>query len=346
MSGSVLPAMLSEQHPAAGDASNGAANPQPSKASNDAPNGQASNTASTSYPTAEQIKEYWAQLLEKEKVGIRHLCPDSERQGQAKKAEFMAKTIIDKGCKKEVAVQLSILALYDLVLLVDNSISMGFSENKSRVTTLKATLKQVAGLYQLVSQGYNPNPEKDGEKGGGKGGGIVSVKFLNPYGNKGHGYRDITPGKVNNMVDDVGFRGLTRIGTELLNRILKVYADVTQIKRPLLVVIFTDGEIEGEPDGLLKDVLTNTAAQHAQEDTSRAHLISYQFVAVGDDAGARELLEALDDDEKIGDYIDCLYGEDLDRLAKNPKEKWEILPKLFLGSILEDWEQISWQNTT
>jgi hypothetical protein len=104
---------------------------------------------------------------------------------------------------------------------------MGLPENKDRVETLKSTLKTVAGVYQPVS----------------KTGGIVSVKFLNPSEEYGHEYIKITPGRVSQMIGQVGFRGLTRIGTELRDRILKKFADVDTIERPVLVMIFTDGEV-------------------------------------------------------------------------------------------------------
>jgi hypothetical protein len=34
-------------------------------------------------------------------------------------------------------------------------------------------------------------------------------------------------------------------------------------------------------------------------------VVSYQFIAVGNDPGARKLLDDLDDDLKVGHCIDC-----------------------------------------
>jgi hypothetical protein len=70
------------------------------------------------YPTSVQILDHWERLLDEkgEKAGIKHLCTDQAEQ--ATKAVAMAKVLMEKGCKRETAIQLSILALYDLVLLV------------------------------------------------------------------------------------------------------------------------------------------------------------------------------------------------------------------------------------
>jgi len=96
-------------------------------------------------------------------------------------------------------------------------------EEGARINTLKATLKSIAAVYRLVS-------EIDG---------IVAVRFLNS--NKW--FKRVTPGGVDSIVEKAGFRGLTKIGTELRDRILKNYATVGSMKRPLLVVVLTDGEV-------------------------------------------------------------------------------------------------------
>jgi hypothetical protein len=238
---------------------------------------------------------------------------------------------------------------------------MGQPEYKDRVETLISTLKTVAGIYQPVS----------------KTGGIVSVKFLNPSKEHGYGYIKITPGGVSKMISQVGFRGLTRIGTELRDRILKKFADVDTIKRPVLVMIFTDGDVifvaiatpletilirfdrfkENPMDFCAR--LSESQLQLLRTKypgggiVSRFNyflrpklklcaVVSYQFVAVGDDPGARKLLDALEYDLNVGHCISCfctflhatfscihtndalLDGEDLEEMMI-PEKRWHLV---------------------
>lgn len=37
--------------------------------------------------------------------------------------------------------------------------------------------------------------------------------------------------------------------------------------------------------------------------------VAFQFARVGNDQGAAALLETLDNDENIGNYVDCLEGK-------------------------------------
>jgi hypothetical protein len=100
---------------------------------------------------------------------------------------------------------------------------MRIEQNGERIETLKNTLKAVAGLYSLVSRGR----------------GIVAVKFLNQR----QGYLKVKPGQVSQLIENVTFHALTRMGTELRNKVLNEYANVRKMKRPLLVIIITDGEV-------------------------------------------------------------------------------------------------------
>ncbi|KAF8247169.1 hypothetical protein K440DRAFT_629680 [Wilcoxina mikolae CBS 423.85] len=102
--------------------------------------------------------------------------------------------------------------------------------------------------------------------------------------------------------------------------------------RPLLVIIITDGEIEGEPKGRLKKVITRTAAKLSEAKPYTAHAVSYQFAKVGDDSRATRLFEDLDNDIELSPYIDCLLQSKLEDLDKKDK-KWHVIHKLLLGAI-------------
>jgi len=210
------------------------------------------------------------------------------------------------------------LALYDVVLLVDNSISMEVQQNGERIKTLTTTLQRVAWTYSFVSEV----------------GGIVSIKYLNQK----KGNRKVKAGHVADIIKSLRFQGLTPLGTELRNKVLKEYADAEKMKRPLLVVVITDGEIEGEPDGLLKRVIMNKALDLREVWGDQGpEAVAYQFATIGNDKGARDLIKQLDDDIQLGDYIDCMLNETLDDIDTD--QMWTILPKLLLGAISPYWDE-------
>lgn len=236
----------------------------------------------------------------------------------AEKAENMATSVRAKGCERETALELSLLALYDVVLLIDNSISMEVQQDGERIKTLMTTLQRVAWTYSFVSEV----------------GGIVSIKYLNQK----KGDRKVKAGHVANIIKSLRFQGLTPLGTELRNKVLKEYADPDKMRRPLLVVVITDGEIEGEPDGLLQKVIMNKALDLRDVwGDEGPEAVAYQFATIGNDKGARDLVQKLDDDPQLGDYIDCMLNETLDNIGT--EQMWTILPKLLLGAISPYWDE-------
>jgi len=266
----------------------------------------------------DNIKEHMERFLD-EKRGIKHFYPEGI-DDYARDAVGMAEVVMGKGCKKETAIELSVLTLYDVVLLIDNSLSMRVEQSGERIKTLKNTLKAIAGLYSLMSRGR----------------GIVAVKFLNQR----QGYLKVKPGQVSKLIDQVTFHALTRIGTELRNKVLNEYANVRKMKRPLLVIIITDGEIEGEPDVLLRKVILKKVEElkgSFRDDGPEA--VAYQFATVGNNPGARKLVQDLDDDKDLGKYIDCMVDKTLEDIQVE-ETKWYTLAKLFLGAILPWWDEI------
>ncbi|KAF8247104.1 hypothetical protein K440DRAFT_310290 [Wilcoxina mikolae CBS 423.85] len=78
------------------------------------------------------------------------------------------------GCPSEIAIGLSLLSLYDLVLLVDDSASMTFKEridpnDKSDDAATRARQDTLLQVFELVCKTYEcTRPE-----------GIISIKFFN-----------------------------------------------------------------------------------------------------------------------------------------------------------------------
>jgi len=94
-------------------------------------------------------------------------------------------------------------------------------EKGKRKEALVKILQNIAKVYQLA--------RKEG---------ICSVRFINYL----HRKRNITSGKVKNMLQKHPFGGLTRIGTALKKKVLDEWVKV-DMKKPVLVIIITDGDV-------------------------------------------------------------------------------------------------------
>ncbi|CCX15012.1 Similar to hypothetical protein [Tuber melanosporum Mel28]; acc. no. XP_002835368 [Pyronema omphalodes CBS 100304] len=236
-------------------------------------------------------------------------------------------------CPREAAQYLSTLILYDIAILIDDSLSMLTEQEGKRIEDLKKTLKLVAHIYRL----YNDD-------------GIKAVDFLNDE----VGEVNVAEEDVDEIFKNHSYRGLTRIGTELQQKVLNesVLATDKEMFKPLLILIFTDGDVEGEKSGHLKWVIKDCIKELNQKYPEHgAHAVAFQFARVGDDAGAEKLLRGLDDDKDIGKYVDTL-PVGIDHMS-NEEFKWPMvyishwlglqyvlalkpskLTKLLLGAIL------------
>jgi hypothetical protein len=69
--------------------------------------------------------------------------------------------------------------------------------------------------------------------------GIRSIRFLN----KSEEYSNILPERVDRIISEAAFHGLTRIGAELHRKIIQPYVAKTPMLRPLLVMVIIDGDV-------------------------------------------------------------------------------------------------------
>ncbi|KAF8250412.1 hypothetical protein K440DRAFT_541418 [Wilcoxina mikolae CBS 423.85] len=210
----------------------------------------------------------------------------------------MVDGLLKDGCPKEMALRFTALTMYDLVVLLDDSDSMELEENGDRPNTLRQVLESVAKIYTYA------RPE-----------GIVSVRFFNTR----QGTRNVTPEKVEGLLGEVEYSGLTMIGTQLKKKILEPFVfnrrGGTRMQKPLLVMVITDGDVEGENMGFLKKTITNCIARAKEDPLLGEHAVAFYFARVGDDEGAKDLIESLDNDKSIGNWIDCFPGKFMSLLS-------------------------------
>ncbi|PUU80834.1 hypothetical protein B9Z19DRAFT_973428 [Tuber borchii] len=235
---------------------------------------------------------------------------DQSLQRPIKRGEEMARKLVTMGCGIEVAKDLTLLTLYDVAILIDDSESMIYGESGTRKNTLIQFIDHITEIYSMANES-----------------GILAMRFMNSR----RGKKNWT-GKSQAYLDGHSFIGPTRIGTELKKKILDkfVIKDPNQSK-PLLVLIVTDGAVEGERNSHLKNVIQDCVNELEASGKGR-DAVSFQFSRIGSDPGAAMLLEDLDEDPDLAEYIDVLPSEfDLESLLA---DKWFVLPKILLGAIL------------
>ena len=129
--------------------------------------------------------------------------------------------------------------------------------------------------------------------------------------------------------------GKTPLGAKLHSKIiLPIYNQLVknqQLKKPILVIILTDGIPDSE-----REVKEAILASHKIGKNSKygAHSIAYSFAQIGSDAKATRFLNQLDVDDEVGDMIDCHsnFEEEKKQCGGNfTASHWMV--KLMVGAV-------------
>ena len=210
----------------------------------------------------------------------------------------------------EVAIDLFQLALYDIVILADDSGSMAMTDG--RIEELKVVAEKIARVATKF----------DGDG--------ITLCFLNDK----SVYTNQNESSVNDLIKRTRYSGSTPIGSVLRNRIIDpivVKAD-QPLQKPVLVIILTDGE----PDN--KDDVYN-ALKYAKDYNERvgSNCVEFEFAQIGNDKLAQKFLYDLDVHPIVGDIVDVtssyeLEEEEFAKAGANLTPYMWIL-KLMLGTI-------------
>ncbi|KAF2148235.1 hypothetical protein K461DRAFT_232990, partial [Myriangium duriaei CBS 260.36] len=236
---------------------------------------------------------------------------------------------IDRLCaqwrvNREIANDVVKLALYDIVIFIDDSGSMQFEEKGERIKDLKLILERVAFAATLF--------DDDG----------IELRFMNqdPPASQTSNVRSAQ--QIEQLLASHRFSGLTPMGTNLRK---KVVDDIFirslrsgRMRKPLLVVVITDGQPAGEPQTAVFDTVRDAVGE-ASRSPFGTGAIAFQFAQVGNDQTAREFLGKLDADPTVGSMVDCTsnFETESEEMARaNPPvdltpDLWII--KLLLGAI-------------
>lgn len=99
---------------------------------------------------------------------------------------------------------------------------MVYEHKGEHIRTLNKTLVEIMAIYDLAS-----------------GTGIKSIQFLNAT----RGWRNTKSKNREALLKNHEYGGLTRIGTMLQKKVLEKFVFRTDMKRPLLIITITDGEV-------------------------------------------------------------------------------------------------------
>lgn len=249
----------------------------------------------------------------------------------AQKAPSLINQVIQRWrVAKEIANDVVKLALYDIVLYIDDSGSMQFEEEGSRIKDLRLILERVAFAAALFDQ--------DG----------ISVRFMNTdLSNVRENGRPLQDGiaseaQIESIMRGVQFKGLTPMGTALKNKVIDDIvinkARNNQLRKPVLVITITDGQPAGEPQNAVFDAI-NYAFGELQRTPYGRGALAFEFAQVGNDQMATKFLGKLDEDPNVGPYVDCtsnFENEQEEMMRANPPvdltpDLWIV--KLLLGAI-------------
>lgn len=212
----------------------------------------------------------------------------------------------------EIALELVPLALYDIVVYADDSGSMQFAENGSRIDDLKEILSKVSEVATLF--------DEDG----------ILIRFMNSNA-AGNGIK--SPADAEALLKNISFDGTTPLGSALDAKVVKplFVNNLRNLQKPILVIAITDGEPSEDP-GIIKRVIVE-ANETARRSRYGSGAIAFEFAQVGKDAKAQQFLASLDNDARVGHMIDATSYYELE--AEEFKRKGMTLtPSLWLIKLM------------
>lgn len=189
----------------------------------------------------------------------------------------------------DMATDLAVLGLYDIVIFADDSSSMSTREAKEDNMTRFDIMKNVIETIGFWSTLMDPD-------------GIV-VRFFNS-----HVEADgiATTQDISKLFFSVRPNGSTPMGQNLKSKIFdKVIYPITQLNklaRPVLIITITDGIPDSQQDVVnticdIKNYFTKT--KYGSNGSA------FSFAQIGSDVGATEYLNTLDTHPHVGNIIDC-----------------------------------------
>jgi hypothetical protein len=186
------------------------------------------------------------------------------------------------------------LALYDVVIYIDDSGSMAFEEQGERIKDLELIMQRVAFAATLFDEdGYVTlrilfyqdlhNSDKWHS---------IEIRFMNDDSTPPNMLGNIrTEQQIAQVMANRRYKGLTPFGTKLRQKVIDgiVLPKLRQPRpsKPVLVIGITDGQPAGENAGALEDTI-----RYAVNSTQNLGpgAIAFQFAQVGNDQKGKKMI--------------------------------------------------------
>jgi len=214
---------------------------------------------------------------------------------------------------KELALDLASLALYDIVLFVDDSGSMAFEENGERIDDLKLISSKVAEVATMF--------DDDG----------ILMRFMNST-IDGSGLR--SQADVANLLSRIQYSGTTPLAgslqSKVLNPIVYQLANSGQLQKPVLIMTITDGEPTDNPKDMVVQVIKESRHRTSAYGPKA---VAFEFAQVGKDQRAQAFLSTLDTHPEVGGSIDCTSYFELEQ-AEYAKKGVQLSPEAWLVKMM------------
>lgn len=222
-----------------------------------------------------------------------------------------------RGIPIELAFDLASLALYDIIIFLDDSSSMLVDENWNPSTEKIEDVNLIFNRIVDVCSKFDDDGIEFRT--------FNSSKEFQPF----HNEND-----VNSILKNIKYSGGTPLGKMLYTKILEPFLykkfQNNSFNKPLLVFIITDGV----PDN--KQEVTNTIFQckdWLKKNSISTNSCSFMFAQVGKDQGASQYLKELDNDKYIGEDIDTIGNYEFESI-KYLSKCIDLTPDLYLLQLM------------
>ena len=189
----------------------------------------------------------------------------------------------------DMAIDLAVLGLYDIIIFGDDSGSMATEEPKEDNLTRWEILKQVVKTIGF----WSSLMDVDG----------VVVRFINSM-VEGNGISNSA--EIDGIFRSVRPSGGTPLGEQLEQKIIRKFVvpliQNQEIQRPILILNITDG-VPSNSSAVKQTILNcrNFCARTKYGENA----VAFSFAQIGSDRSATEYLGQLDKDSDVGYLIDC-----------------------------------------
>lgn len=226
---------------------------------------------------------------------------------------------------KDIATDFAQLVLFDIIIYLDDSGSMTLD---TRIDDAKAAITMAAEIAVcfdadgISARFINSNIKLDNVKSESDISNVIKQPIIKPDG---------TLEKIDET-KQVLFSGGTMIGTNLKDKIIDPFVLNVKAKKPLLVIIITDGDPSGEDRNTLERVMTETC-EKCKKIYGTKDMVSYMLAQVGNDKKATRFLQEIDENSPVNEQVDTVADYETEEV-KLKKIGVNLTPEMYVAKLM------------